>query len=55
VEPTFDERDKAAILSGMFHLQANLVEIAEDVWAIRRILEGDGDEEEEEVPPEDGE
>jgi hypothetical protein len=38
----------------MFHVQADLAEIAEDVWVIRRILEGGGDEEEEEDPGEDG-
>jgi len=47
VEPSFDERDVSSILSGVFHMNANLAEIAEDVWAIRLLLEA-GDEEEEE-------
>jgi hypothetical protein len=41
-------------LSGLFHLQATLSEIADDVWTIRRILGGEDDEgEEEEDPGED--
>jgi hypothetical protein len=47
VETPFDERDVDSILSGIFHLNANLAEIADDVQAIRLLLE-DGDEEEEE-------
>jgi hypothetical protein len=49
----FDERDTTAILSGLFHLQATLSEIADDVWTIRRILGGEDDEGEEEDPGED--
>jgi len=48
VEPSFDERDVTGILSGVFHMNANLAEIAEDVWAIRLLLEDDDEEEEEE-------
>ena len=49
----FDERDLGTILSGLFHMHANLADIADDVWAIRLRLEGD-DEEEEEDEGEDG-
>jgi len=47
VEPAFDERDVTSILSGVFHLNANLADIADDVWAIRLHLEEDDEEEEE--------
>ena len=53
MDAAFDDRDKAAILSGIFHLQASLADIADDVWVIRRILEGGDDEEEEEDQTED--
>jgi len=48
VEPAFDERDVTSILSGVFHLNANLADIADDVWAIRLHLEEDDEEEEDE-------
>ena len=47
MEPPIDDRDVDSILSGVFHLNANLAEIADDVKAIRLLLEN-GDEEEEE-------
>lgn len=47
MEPAFDERDVTSILSGVFDLNTKLERVAEDIHAIRRILE-DGDEEEEE-------
>jgi hypothetical protein len=47
--PAFDEHDVAAILAGVFDVNAKLEEISVDVWAIRTLLEqGEGDEEEEE-------
>ena len=33
MEPAFDEGDVRGILSGLFHMHANLADIAEDVWA----------------------
>ena len=35
MEPPIDDRDVDSILSGIFHLNANLAEIADDVKAIR--------------------
>jgi len=52
VEPTFDDRDVTSILSGIFDLNANLVEIRDEVRVIRWLLEDDdGEEEEEEEDP----
>jgi hypothetical protein len=47
VEPAFDERDVTSILNGVFYLNVHLAKIADDIRAIRLLLE-DGDEEEEE-------
>jgi len=47
MEPAFDERDVTSILSGIFDMKVNLARIANDIRAIRLLLE-DGDEEEEE-------
>jgi hypothetical protein len=47
MEPLFDERDLTSILSGIFDMKVSLAQIANDVRAIRLLLE-DGDEEEEE-------
>jgi hypothetical protein len=47
VESAFDRRDVTAILSGVFYINGRLADIANDIHAIRRLLE-DGDEEEEE-------
>ena len=49
--PLVEWRDSAG--GRIFHLQASLADIAEDVWVIRRILEGGDDEEEEEDQTED--
>ena len=48
MEPPFDERDVTSILSGIFDMKANLVEIADDVRVIRLLLEDDDEEEEDE-------
>ena len=49
VEPAFDDRDVTSILRGVFDINANLVEIRDDLRIIRRLLEDeDGQEEEEE-------
>jgi hypothetical protein len=49
VEPAFDDRDVASILRGVFDINANLVEIRDELRVIRWLLEdGDGEEEEEE-------
>ena len=47
MERGFDDRDVTSILSGIFDMKSSLAQIAEDLRAIRLILE-DGDEEEEE-------
>lgn len=47
MDAAFDERDVDSILAGVFHMNARLADIAEDIHAIRLLLE-DGDEEEEE-------
>ena len=47
VDAAFDERDVTSLLRGVFDMKASLAEIADDVRAIRVLLE-DGDEEEEE-------
>ena len=44
----FDERDVNAILTGIVDVNASLARIAEDVYAIRRVLEDDDEEEAEE-------
>jgi len=54
VEAAFDDRDVTSILSGIFDMKANLVRIADDIRAIRLLLE-DGDEEEEEEEEDGGE
>jgi hypothetical protein len=51
VDPPFDEEDVAAVLGGLFELNAKLADIGVDVQAIRILIEN-GDEEEEE--PGDG-
>ena len=43
-----DQQDLAAVLTALFHINAALVEISDDTLAIRRILEGDDEEEAEE-------
>ncbi|HLG09382.1 MAG TPA: hypothetical protein VI409_12005 [Gaiellaceae bacterium] len=49
MERVFDHRDVTSILSGVFDINANLVEIRDDLRIIRRLLEDeDGQEEEEE-------
>jgi hypothetical protein len=48
VDPAFDRRDVDSILDGMFHMNANLADIAADIRAIRLLLEEDDGEEEEE-------
>jgi hypothetical protein len=47
VNAAFDESDVESILSGVFHMNAHLADMAEDIHAIRLLLE-DGNEEEEE-------
>ena len=52
MEPGFDDRDVDSILSGVFDINANLVEIRDDLRIIRRLLEDeDGEEEEEKEDP----
>jgi hypothetical protein len=53
VDPRFDEDDVAAVLGGLFELNAKLADIGGDVQAIRILLEN-GDEEEEEPGDDDG-
>ena len=53
VEPAFDERDVTTIMNGVFHMNVHLARIADEVTAIRVLLE-DGDEEEEEENDRDG-
>ena len=48
VDTPFDERDVASILSGVFEINANLVDIRADLRIIRWLLEEDDEEEEEE-------
>ena len=45
-----DQQNVAAVLSALFHINAGLVEISDDTLAIRRILEGDDEEAEEDEP-----
>jgi hypothetical protein len=47
MESAFHDRDVTSILNGVFHMNGHLADIAEDIRAIRLLLE-DGDEEEEE-------
>ena len=51
MDPPFDEEDVAAVLGGLFELDAKPADIGVDVQAIRILIEN-GDEEEEE--PGDG-
>ncbi len=53
MEAAFDERDVTSILSGVFDMNANLVEIRDELRTIRWLLEGGDDEEEEEEEEED--
>jgi hypothetical protein len=48
VDAAFDQSDVDSILSGVFHMNAHLADIAEDIHAIRLLLEDDDEEEEEE-------
>ena len=52
VDPRFDEGDVAAVLGGLFELNAKLADIGIDVQAIRMLMEN-GDEEEEEPGDDD--
>ncbi len=47
VDAAFDDRDVTSILNGVFYANVHLEQIADDIKAIRLLLE-DGDEEEEE-------
>ena len=47
VDAAFDDRDVTSILNGVFYANVYLEQIADDIRAIRLLLE-DGDEEEEE-------
>jgi len=48
VDAPFDERDVTSILSGVFEINANLVDIRDELRIIRWLLEEDDEEEEEE-------
>ena len=48
MESSFDERDVTSILSGIFDMKVSLAQVANDVRAIRLLLEDDEEEEEEE-------
>ncbi len=54
MESSFDERDVASVFAGIFDMKASLAEIANDVRAIRVLVEDGDDEEEEEEAPEEG-
>lgn len=54
MDAAFDDRDVDSILSGVFYINGHLADIAEDIRAIRLLLEdGDGEEEEEDDGGED--
>jgi hypothetical protein len=44
-EPPVDRQDVSSIIGGLFEMNAKLADIAEDVSAIRAMLEEDDDEE----------
>ena len=46
MDAAFDDRDVMGILSGIFDMKVSLAQIAEDIKAIRLILEDDDEEEE---------
>ena len=48
VDAAFDDRDVTSILSGVFDMKASLSQIANDIKAIRLLLEDEDEEEEEE-------
>jgi hypothetical protein len=47
VEAPFERGDAKAILSGVFHMNAHLADIARDVRVIRLLLDDDDEEAEE--------
>ena len=49
MDAAFDEQDVTSILSGVFDMRTSLAEIANDIRAIRLLLEDDDEEEEEEA------
>jgi len=46
-EPPLDRDDVTAIINGVFEANVKLVDLKDEVVAIRRLLEDDGEEEEE--------
>jgi hypothetical protein len=54
VDAPFDERDVTSLLNGIFDVKASLADIANDVRAIRLLLEDGDEEEEEEEDPGEG-
>lgn len=54
MEPKLDDRDVTSILSGLFYINATPSDLADDVWAIRALLEGENGEEEEDTPEDGG-
>ena len=54
VDATFDDRDVDSILSGVFDMKVSLAQIANDIRAIRLLLEDGDEEEEEEEDPREG-